>query len=106
MVCASIGWSLLGGVAIAGQGHWVVAMPPFSAEGGQIVADTSAPLSAWVREGHFATEAACETELRDETTRATTAVQVTSGFNDARLTQALQKEVIEAVREARCVRAD
>ena len=106
IVCASVGWSLLSGVAVAGQGRWAVAMPPFSAEGGRIVAATSAPLSTWVREGNFATEAECRTELRDEATRATTAVQVTRGFNDERLTRALQNEVIEAVRQARCVRAD
>lgn len=106
MVCASVGWSLSGSVAVADQERWVVAMPPFSAEDGRIVADASAPLSAWVREGDFATEAECKTELRDETTRAATAVQVTRGFNDERLTKALQDEVIKAVRQARCIPAD
>jgi hypothetical protein len=106
MVCASVGWSLLGGVALADQGRWVVAMPPFSTEDGRIIADASAPLSAWVREGDFASEADCKIELRDEMTRAATAVQVTSGFNDERLTKALQDEVVKAVRQARCVPAD
>jgi hypothetical protein len=103
VMSASLGLALLGGIAAAGEARWVVAMPPFRPEGGRIVVDTAAPLSAWVREGSFATEADCKAELRDELTRAGTALQVSQGFDDARLTKELQDQVIEAVRQARCI---
>lgn len=93
-------------VAAAGPGSWVVAMPPFAPRGGRIVANTSAPLATWVREGDFASRVECEKALGDEIARAASAVQITRGFNDERLTEDLQEQVVEAVRQARCVRAD
>jgi hypothetical protein len=103
MMSAPVAFALLTGISAAGEGRWVVAMPPFRPEGDRIVVDTAAPLSAWVREGAFATEAECQAELRDELTRTSTALQVSQGFDDARLTKELQDRVIEAVRQARCI---
>jgi hypothetical protein len=103
VMSAPVAFALLTGIAAAGEGRWVVAMPPFRPEGDRIVVDTAAPLSAWVREGSFATEADCRAELRDESTRAGTALQLTTAFDDARLTSELQDQVIEAIRQARCV---
>jgi hypothetical protein len=80
-------------------------MPPFRPVNGSIVADTSAPISEWVQEGAFATRTACEAELRDEAARVEAARSITRAFGDARLTESLQRAVVEAVRQARCMPA-
>jgi hypothetical protein len=80
-------------------------MPPFRPVNGSLVADTSAPISEWVREGTLATRAACEAELRDEAARVEATRISTGAFGDARLTASLQRAVVEAVRQARCIAA-
>lgn len=104
LAALGLGVSLLTDQAGA-AGVWVVAMPPFRAVGGAIVADDSAPLSEWVREGSFTSEAACQAELRDQAARIRAAEQITGSHADQRLTPDLKHQVIEAVRQARCVSA-
>jgi hypothetical protein len=89
--------------AAGGAGGWMVAMPPFKPIGGAIVVDSSAPMNEWVRQGAFASEAACKAELMDQASRVEAAQRFAAGHSDPRLTEALKLQVVEAVRQARCV---
>jgi hypothetical protein len=81
---------------------WTVAIPPYRTVGTTIVADVTAPESAWVHQGEFATQAACKAEIKDEATRAEVASRMV-GSVGAGLTDALRGQVLEAMRHARCV---
>ena len=96
--------SALSELAPAGEATgWMVAIPPFKPVGGTIVVDNSAPMDEWVRQGAFASEAACKGELTDPASRAEAAERFAADHNDPRLTEALKLQVVKAVRQARCV---
>ena len=104
-VLATLGALPLGSHAAPASG-WTVAIPPYHTLGGTIVADLSAPMSQWVRQGDFPTEAACKAEIGDEATRSEVANRMVDTVG-AGLTDALRGQVVEAIRHARCVpRAD
>ena len=84
---------------------WTVAMPPFRAANGTVVVDSTAPLTEWMRQGSFPTEAACRAEIGDEAARESIARRMTETVG-AGLTDALRDQVLEAVRRARCVARD
>jgi len=88
----------------AGAQTWMVAMPPFKPVGGRIIVDTSAPMAEWIRQGDFATEAECKAELMDQASRAQAAQHFAAGHSDPRLTDALRRQVVKAVRQARCIK--
>ena len=97
--------SALCGYAMAASARgWMVAMPPFKSVDGKIVVDTSAPMSDWIRQGGFTSEAECKAELMDQASRADAAQQFAAGHSDPRLTDTLRRQVVEAVRQARCIK--